>query len=331
MSTGEVDDDKPKTFGGKLTAFIKENAVLIFLGFFLAQNAGWLTGDQVSELKKYILLHGDGHIPPTVPDEQPAPVPDVKPTPDKLTPEQIADMIRKAIEDATKAKESEPVSDDTPDPVPPPKPPEAVRIKLCDETGEELTNAEIDAGQLFRVSAVGASDISWHPVKSGDVKLSASTDGKEFCGYLGAGQWVEFSLTDFASKTHASLRVTCNTAPQPPPEPDDDKTDPQPEPRAKNVRLFVVHNPDKITPDAAIVLNANDMWDAFTASGNDWKFVDIGSDDEYERSVISDASGIGLPAVVIYDKTTGKKLAAEELPKSVIATEGLVERYTGAK
>lgn len=330
MSTDEVEDEnKPKTFGEKVKAFIKDNAVLIILGFMLAQNAGWITSEQVKELKQLVLLseskEAERDAEELKPDQAPSP------TPDKLTLEQVADLIRKAIEEAMKAKEPTPAADDNP-PAPQPNPPESVRIKLCDETGQELTDSEIEAGQLFRVSAVGATDISWHPVKSGDVRLSASTDGKEFAGYLEAGQWVEFSLTDFTSKTHASLRVTCNTAPQPPPpEPDDEKTKPTPQPKAKNVRLFVVYNVNKITSDAAIVLNANDMWDGFTSSGNDWKFVDIATDDQYEKQVVSDASGIGLPAVVIYDKTTGKKLTAEELPKSVIATEGLVERYTGVK
>jgi len=331
MSTDEADDDKPKTTGGKIAAWAKENTLIIVFVLFILQNQGLISSAQVSELKKIAL----GIVSHTQFEEEqkltPNPEPAPQPSPDKLTPEQVADLIRKAIEDAMRAKESAPTpaADDNP-PAPPPKPPESVRIKLCDETGQELTDSEIDAGRLFRVSAVGASDISWHPVKSGDVRLSASTDGKEFCGYLDSGQWVEFSLTDFASKTHASLRVTCNTAPQPPPD-DDVRPQPKPEPKAKNVRLFVVYNVNRISPDAAIVLNANDMWDSFTSSGNDWKFVDIATDDEYEKQVVSDASGIGLPAVVIYDKVTGKKLSAEELPKSVIATEGLVERFTGAK
>lgn len=319
----------PETLSTKLKRFIRENAVLIILGFMLAQNAGWITSEQVSELKKLVLMEESKQEEST-----PAPTPEdnqeVAPEPkrDDLTPQQIADLISNAIDETLKKRKLLPVADDVT-----PSETESVRIKVCDQNGQEITTSEVEAGQLFRVSAVGCGDlIGWQPVKSGDVKLSASTDGKEYCGYLAPGQWIEFGLTDFASKTQVSLRVTCLTAPQPPPVPDDDKkTDPQPQPTAKNVRLFVVHNPDRITPDAAIVLNANDMWDAFTAAGNDWKFVDIGTDDEYERQIVSDASGIGLPAIVVYDKATGKKLAAEELPKSVIATEGLVERYTGVK
>jgi len=329
-STDEADDDKPKTMGEKVKAFVKDNAVLIILGFMLAQNAGWITSEQVKELKQLVLLSESKESTRDAEELKPVPEPAPQPTPDKLTPDQVADLIRKAIEEAMKVKETTPTPAPDDLPPPPPKPPEAVRIKLCDEDGIELTDSEIEPGQLFRVSAVGASDISWHPVKSGDVRLSASTDGKEFCGYLEAGQWVEFSLTDFASKTQASLRVTCNQAPQPPPD-DDVKPDPKPEPKAKNVRIFVVYDPDKISPDAAIVLNANDMWDSFTDNGNDWKWVPWETEDSEEKKIVRDASGIGLPAVVLYDKSTGKKLTAEELPKSVIATEGLVERYTGAK
>jgi hypothetical protein len=330
MSTDEVADDKQKTWGEKLKAFVKDNAVLIILGFMLAQNAGWITSEQVKELKQLVLLSESHEAVKEAEELKPVPEPEPQPTPDKLTPDHVADLIRKAIEEAMKANEPAPTpaADDNP-PAPQPKPPESVRIKLCDESGIELTDSEIEAGQLFRVSAVGASDISWHPVKSGEVRLSASTDGKEFCGYLEAGQWVEFSLTDFASKTQASLRVTCNQAPQPPPD-DDVKPEPGPTPKARNVRLFIVYNPENITPDVAMVLNAFEMWDRFTEAGNDWQRIDFETKDEFEKNVVADARGQTLPALVIYDKGTGKLLNADELPKSIVATDALVEKFTEA-
>lgn len=311
---------------------IKETVVqywpIILLVLFVLQNTGVLSVAQVGEFRKLFSFAEQAETDGKKTDPTPEPV-----KPNALTPEQIGELIRKAVEDALKASEDPkptPATDDTPAPTPTPPTPAQAKIKLCDESGNELTDAAIEEGELFRVSAVNCGpEIGWHPVESGDVKLSASTDGKEFCGYLDAGQWVEFSLTDFASKTQASLRVTCLTAPHPPP---DDDTKPRPEPpqpTAKNVRMFVVYNVNKITPDAAIVLNATGMWDQFTADGNDWKFVDIATDDTYEKKIVADASGIGLPAIVVYDKSTGKKLTAEELPKSVIATEGLIERYTG--
>ena len=319
-------------FGG----YVMKYGWIVVLLVMAAQQFHLIGDEDAERIKKGIqdISQREQVQPPPVPVPDPAPlpppVPDVQPTPAPMTPEQIAEMIRKAVDEARKKPEPKVADDVTPAPIP--HPVESVRIRVCDDQGGEITGTEVAAGQLFRVSAVGVGDsIGWHPVKSGEVRLSASTDGKEYCGYLTAGQWVEFSLTDFASKTQASLRVTCLTAPKPPPIPDEDRTQPKPEPKAKNVRLFVVHNPNKITPDNAIVLNANDMWDAFTTAGTDWKFVDVGSDDEDERRVIADAAGVGLPAVVIYDKATGQKLAAEELPKSVIATEGMVERFTGGK
>lgn len=303
---------------------------LILLGLMLLQNAGVLSSAQVDELKKIFTAQQEQQqkAEPT-PEPAPIPAPTPAPQPSNLTPEQIAELIRKAVEEALKPKPQEDATP-APQPAPQPTPVTQVKIKLCDEHGEELTSSEIAAGELFSVSAVGCGpEIGWHPVESGDVKLSASTDGKEFCGYLQPGQWVEFSLTDFASKSQASMRVTCLTAPQPPP---DDETKPRPQPpqpTARNVRIYVVYG-SKISPDNAIVLNANEMWDKFTANGNDWKFINVDTDDEYEKQIVADAAGVGLSAVVIYDKVTGKKLTAEELPKSVIATEGLVERYTGA-
>lgn len=324
----DTEDAKPQAEPFDLKEFIRKWLPLILLGLMLAKTFGWISPEQASEIKEYITVQDDQEQKQKV---EPTPEP---PTPDVITPDKIEEIIRKLLKEAQEAKEEPkptPAADDTPSPAPQPAPPAQAKIRLCDESGNELTDAAIEAGELFRVSAVNCGpEIGWHPVESGDVKLSASTDGKEFCGYLDAGQWVEFSLTDFASKTQASLRVTCLTAPQPPPDPKpDDETRPKPQPTAKNVRIFVVHNVNRITPDAAIVLNANDMWDKFTADGNDWKFIDISTDDAYEKKIVADASGIGLPAIVVYDKSSGKKLTAEELPKSVIATEGLIERYTG--
>jgi hypothetical protein len=313
---------------------IKEMVVqywpIILLVLFILQNTGLLSVAQVSEFRK-LFSFAEQQQQSEEQKVEPTPEP---PKPDAITPETIEEIIRKLLKETQEAKKEPkptPAADDTPPPAPQPAPPAQAKIRLCDESGNELTDAAIEAGELFRVSAVNCGqEIGWHPVESGDVKLSASTDGKEYCGYLDAGQWVEFSLTDFASKTQASLRVTCLTAPQPPPDPKpDDEIRPKPQPTAKNVRVYVVYNENKISPDAAIVLNANDMWDKFTADGNDWKFIDISTDDAYEKKIVADASGIGLPAIVVYDKASGKKLTAEELPKSVIATEGLIERYTG--
>ena len=307
--------------------------LIVAIALMVAVTKGWITPEQAEKFRQQL---------PDIsqPDQSHAGGESTGP----VTPEQVAELIRKAREEErgklsppvpTPVVDPEPVPPAPPSPPPaPPVPPlEPARIVVSDEDGAAIVGGEVEAGQLFRVSAVGVSDsIGWHPVESGDVRMVASTDGKEYAGYLTSGQWVEFSLTDFNSKTQVSLRVTCLTAPQPPPEPDEDtKPDPRPEPKAKNVRVFVVYNPGRISPDDAIVLNANDMWDGFTASGSDWKFVDWKTEDEYEKVVVRDASGIGLPAVVVYDKSTGKKLTAEELPKSVIATEGLVERYTGGK
>lgn len=206
--------------------FANGAGVLVLLAF-VAQSLGWITPDQAEQIRK--------HVPEKVATAEdqildPATAPE-------LTTDQILELIRVTIAEALKKvtpPEPTPVvpapdvvpapivvpTPPVPAPTPQPEPEESVRIRLCDETGAEITKTELESGQLFRVSAVGVGDsIGWHPVKSGDVRLSASTDGKEFAGYLTAGQWIEFSLTDYGSKTQASLRVTCLTAPQPPPGP----------------------------------------------------------------------------------------------------------------
>ena len=345
MTDSEVKRPTPPKPPASFVAFMGKYGWVAVVLVMIAQHFGWITPDQAEEFKKQIpeIAKQDeaapvpAPVPVPTPAPSPAPVPDVKPAPGPLTPEQIAELIRKIVEESLKKAEPQPIAADdvkpAPQPVPPPAPPvQPIAIRLCDENGEEVASGEVEDGQLFRVSAVGCGDsIGWHPVKSGDVRLSTSTDGKEFCGYLQPGQWVEFSLTDFASKTQASLRVTCNTAPQPPPDDDEKKPDPKPEPKAKNVRLFVIHNVNKITPDAAIVLNATATWDAFTAAGNDWKFFDIATKDEDEKQIIADVGNMTLPTIAIYDKDTGTLIDSEPLPKSVIALEALVERFTEGK
>ena len=328
----------------KVKDFLFANsAAIVVLLAFVAQSLGWITPEQAKKYEHPVPVSGE--------TERPAAL--VSADSPSLTPEQIVELIQKAIAEAMrqmKPPEPTPVPDVIPGPAPAPVPrpipnpsPEPVqtaRIRLCDETGSELKETELEAGKLFRVSAVGVGEsIGWHPVESGDVRLSASTDGREYAGYLTSGQWVEFSLTDFASKSQASLRVTCLTAPQPPPgpEPDDGRKpgpippSPGPGPQVKNVQLFVIHNVNKITPDTAIVLNATQVWDSFTAQGNDWKFVEIDTRDEDERKLIAQAGNITLPSLVICDKSTGRQLTVEPLPKSVIALEALVAKYTEGK
>jgi hypothetical protein len=215
--------------------FFNNSAAIVVLLAFFAQQMGWITPEQAKKYKSTppekiaaaveALEHADARE-----NADPAAA---------ISSAEIMELIRKAIAEALKTiKPPEPAPLPAPLPVPivvpepapvviprpvtPPRPaPEPVdelRILLSDENGVELSTPDVTAGQLFRVSAIGAGEvIGWHAVKSGDVRLVASSDGKEFVGSLAAGQWVEFALTDYSSRTAAALRVRCLTAPIPPP------------------------------------------------------------------------------------------------------------------
>lgn len=312
---------------------------LIAVVLVIAQQLGWLTKEQADKIKDVIpakapAMADDVPVDPVpAPEPTPAPEPQPEPTPEpvpetigEMSEADLAELIRLIIRDITPPAPG-PDGDDI-------EPVTTAKILLVDQSGEALLDGEVEAGQLFRVSAIGVSEsIGWQPVKSGDVRLSASTDGSEFAGYLTAGQWVEFGLTDFESKTLLSLRVTCNQAPQPPPDGDPVPPGPKPEPLPTpgRVSFVVVHDVKQITPEAAIVLNATDTWNGFTSQGSDWLFYDKTSTEPEAKQAIKDAAGITLPALIIYDKSTRKRIDAVPLPGSVEALKTTAAKYMGAK
>jgi hypothetical protein len=245
-----------------------------------------------------------------------------------MTPEQWADLIRGVIE---QLKPQPTPVDPTPKPVDPIPPPAGLTILVSDDTGKPISSSTVEAGALFRVSAVGAKgEIGWQSVKSGDVRLSASTDGQEFTGYLSPGQWVDFGLTDYESRKQLSVRISCNQGPRPPPNvvPVDPVDPDPPGPEVGQVSLAVVYDVKKIKPETAIVLNSTDVWNTFTAAGSEWLFYSIMTPEPLGKQAVEDA-GDTLPALVIYRKSDRKHLATVPLPKTVEDLRATVAKYTG--
>lgn len=262
----------------------------------------------------------------------------------KMTPEQWANIIAEVIKlvrpeplpNPPKPPVTPPDGKDDPEVVPPnPEPPTGLlEIVVSDEAGKPITSPSVEAGQLFRVSAKGATgSIGWQPVKHGPVKLSASVDGTEYTGYLTTGQWVDFGLTDFGSKKQLSIRISCNQGPMPPPPvtPDDGQAPaPQPPPvKPGKVSLIVLYDATTITPDTAIVLNALPVWQSFTTDGHDWRFVNTEDDTLLGQRTKKDASGTTIPALLIYDKQSQSKLSSQPLPMTTEELISVVKGYSG--
>lgn len=329
-----MSDTPQKT--NRFAELLKQYGWLIVLAVMVAHQFGWITKEQADAIKNVVpvgeqqaeesqqLVEGEKKPKPKPPVVDPVPA-------NQLTPEQWAKLIAEIIDRLKPVVKPEPVKPPVPDVTPVEPPASDPKILIVDETGKPITSGLVEPGQLFRVSAINASaDIGWQPVKHGAVKLSVSTDGREYVGSLESGQWIDFGLTDFASRKQLSARVACNQAPQPPPVvPDVKPVDPV-TPTAGSLSLRVLHDVTDITADTALVLNAYDAWNEVAGDG-DWLFVDVTNTEREANNVKADASGTTVPALVIYDKTTGRKLAAMPLPKSVDALKETVAKYQGGK
>lgn len=264
-----------------------------------------------------------------------------------ISPEQL-ELIIKQITDRLKPP---PEPAPAPQPVPkpdvtpaPPKPEPVVselKIQITTEKGESLAGNEVQAGQVIRISAVNAGQkIGWQPVSYGEVHLIASTDGKEYFGYLTSGSWLQLGLTDFASEKQISMRVTCNQAPQPPPKPVPPDVDPAPKPPEPTpkpvppppgeVSLVVVHDSRHASVESSILMNSN-VWQQFKKQGNEYLWVEETDNSQEAKKYKADLDGVPIPALLIYDKKTGKKLAAMPRPKDVEELKVVVYSYTGGE
>lgn len=264
-----------------------------------------------------------------------------------LTPEQLADLIEKIVDKLKPPPEPAPTPQPVPNPGPspapaPPKPAPVVsdlKIQITTESGESLAGTEVQAGQVIRISAINAGEkIGWQPVSNGEVHLIASTDGKEYFGYLTSGSWLQLGLTDFASQKQISMRVTCNQAPQPPPipVPPEPKPNPQPEPPKPvppppaEVSLVVVHDAKAATVESSILMNS-DVWQKFKKQGNEYLFVDTSDNSPQAMKYKADMDHTIAPALLIYDKKTKRKLAVMARPKTVEELKVVVYSYTGGE
>ncbi len=170
--------------------------------------------------------------PIVVPEPKPDPKPEPQPTPlPGPTPneQKLLDQI-KALQDAVD-KLTKPPTPVIVDPKPAPTPtPETAKIVVTDEQGKPITSATIDADIQFQVSSsLSPMNCGWSKSVNGSVKVTTVYDKWHpmpdgtlpVIGYvcnLKEGSWVEFHLTDFATRQSSVLRITCNHGAQPPPD-----------------------------------------------------------------------------------------------------------------
>ena len=264
----------------------------------------------------------------------------------KMTPAEWAEFIKQILDLLPKPVPPAPVPPNPvppqpplpPGPVPPSPPPSPPtpadsKIVISDETGKSLTSATVEAGALFLATSSTTGKVAWAKSVHGSVRVIALPDNRGFAFTLAEGSYLEIFLTD-ASLSTASIRISSNTGPRPPPvdpiNPVVPVDPPKPQPSAKHVSLVVVHDSVKITPSTAMVLNATDVWNEFTAAGDEWEFFSRVTREPKGVKAIADAES-QVPVLLIYDKSTGKKLVSVPLPKSVDELRATVAKYTGVK
>lgn len=207
-------------------------------------------------------------------------------------------------------------------------PSETIKIIITDEAGKEIVGNTVDSGMLLTVMANTTGEVVWNRSKHGSVHINELPNNQGYSLYLEKGATVEIFLSEGKSKT--SKIVAANEAPRPPPNITPVVPDVDPESStAGQVSLRVVFSRAAINPDTAIVMNSTPVWNSFITKGSDWLFYETNTTEPLGIKAKSDAAGVAVPALVVYDKLSGVKLAAVPLPKTVEELKAIVAKYTG--
>lgn len=346
MSIEPTEEDKKAVLDTiQAQPWYKDAKFVVIAIICLLQMFGYSTNDVVQYVRSKVGSHTAPEVAPVAVSAEESPAPE--PSTTGITQEQIEEIIKQVLDRVTPlitppapapapAPQPEPPK---PEPEPPKPSPEPVvtdlKVQLTSEQGEQLTTDSVDAGQVIRISAAGAKGkIGWQPVTNGEVHLIASTDGREYFGYLTSGSWLQIGLTDFDAQKQVSMRVKCNQAPQPPPIPphvDPAPAPPKPVPPPPgNVSLVVVHDSRHASVESSILMNS-DVWQKLKKQGNEYLFVEETDNSSEAKKYKSDLDGVSVPALLIYDKKTGKKLSVMPRPKTVEELKVVVYSYTGGE
>ena len=102
-----------------------------------------------------------------------------------------------------------------------------------------------------------------------------------------------------------------------------------PDPVSDSVFIAIVEDVLNRTPDAAIVMNAMAGWVDLAKDGSSFRSYHIETGEVNGKKAIQDAAGLGLPAMVVYDKPGGKVLRAMPLPLTFDGVKRVISELTG--
>lgn len=205
---------------------------------------------------------------------------------------------------------------------------EAVTVQV----GETKTLTVQTTGNVIRVfkePPVGIVAVTRTRVAAdGTFKLTL-TGKTAGVAYVTVGQANEDQFGRLTEVVRPLLLVITVEGAQPPP-PDPDPVDPPPVPPvAAKVWAVVVEETGERTVATAKVLGDLGYWKTVRDRGHNWRFYDKDSADAKARKYPQAAAGVGLPALLILDATTGKVLKAVKLPATTAGIDALLKEVTG--
>lgn len=153
-----------------------------------------------------------------------------------------------------------------------------------------------------------------------------------FVQAVGKGQ-TEILIVPVGVSSEAEITRQMLTVAGPRPPPDDDKVDPvppiPPKPTAEHVRLVVIEDTLNRSPETAILLNQLVGWTAFLDSGNEYRLYDQTTGEAKGKQAKIDAGTTPLPAMVIYDKSSGAILKVGALSPTIDELRATIGGLTG--
>jgi len=253
------------------------------------------------------------------------------------------------------------------DPAPAPVPEAAAKtpvaeITVTDSLGMPLPfNNEVDFGQQIVISSAKAvhskkpGSLVWItepkldqyeiPVgmvdasgKEVDAKIIATTPKqKDYPNGLVISIMQIVSSGDRIAWQKISLKCGLGPIPPPGPGPGPGPTPPvppvppvPPTPTAKHLMMAVVYDDQHLQSADVQVRQATKMWDQFREDGDDFRYFNgIATNENLGKKAVADAQAkaIPWPALVIYEKESGRLLDAIPCPKTVDAMRATRTKY----
>lgn len=227
-------------------------------------------------------------------------------------------------------------------------------------TGGNPTTNTVEAGKFVFLSYAkegydtvtflpdksGASFVSMFSVKSGEIYPGAKSGENKFAAHVApdskSGVHMVFGLrpgtvtfTAIGAKNNTPIilgDVTLTVVgegkfEEEKSEDHGKKEEVKPKPAARNVYAALIHDPMTTTPEAALVLNDTAFWDGFKKTGDEWDiFTNSASVDgketvQQKNGYLKHVEGVALPAMLLLDKETGRKISAVTVTTKANVTE----------